>query len=165
MEVIELDKYIEMLEKIEKSVHVERLLNEVPTWIGTAFIISMIVLGAGFAWMLATLILRSNSIGSATVEGIGVLVSAVGILATAGLFLYNRQMTYRVETLTPNSEFEVVTYMSQLSNEEYNELKQQVELNRDSELDDNDLKAINNLLIKKMLPRRNSVIFFRTGGL
>lgn len=160
-----MDKYIEMLEKIEKSVHVERLLNEVPTWIGTAFIISMIVLGAGFAWMLATLILRSNSIGSATVEGIGVLVSAVGILATAGLFLYNRQMTYRVETLTPNSEFEVVTYMSQLSNEEYNELKQQVELNRDSELDDNDLKAINNLLIKKMLPRRNSVIFFRTGGL
>lgn len=115
--------------------------------------------------MLATLILRSNSIGSATVEGIGVLVSVVGILATAGLFLYNRQMTYRVETLTPNSEFEVVTYMSQLSNEEYNELKQQVELNRDSELDDNDLKAINNLLIKKMLPRRNSVIFFRTGGL
>lgn len=49
MEVIELYKYIEMLEKIEKSVHVERLLNEVPTWIGTAFIISMIVLGAGFA--------------------------------------------------------------------------------------------------------------------
>lgn len=43
------------------------------------------------------------------------------------------------------------------------ELKQQVELNRDSELDDNDLKAISNLLVKKMLPRRNTFIFFRTG--
>jgi hypothetical protein len=52
--------------------------------------------------------------------------------------------------------------VSQLSNEEYNELKQQVELNRDFEIEDNDLKAIDKLLIKKMLPRRNSIIFFRT---
>ena len=44
-----------------------------------------------------------------------------------------------------------------------NELKQQVELNRDFETEDNDLKAIDKLLIEKMLPRRNSIIFFRTG--
>lgn len=68
-----------------------------------------------------------------------------------------------MEHLTPESESEVVVYVSQLSNDEYNELKQQVELNRDSELDDNDLKAISNLLVKKMLPRRNTFIFFRTG--
>lgn len=160
-----MDKYIEMLQKIKESVHIERLLNESPDWIGVALIISMSVLGAGFVWMLATLTLRSNSIGSATVEGIGVVASAVGILATAGLFLYNRHVTYQVEHLTPESESEVVTYVSQLSNEEYNELKQQVELNRDSELDDNDLRAINNLLIKKMLPRRNTFIFFRTGAI
>lgn len=160
-----MDKYIEMLQKIKESVHIERLLNESPDWIGVALIISMSVLGAGFVWMLATLTLRSNSIGSATVEGIGVVASAVGILATAGLFLYNRHVTYQVEHLTPESESEVVTYVSQLSNEEYNELKQQVELNRDSELDDNDLRAINNLLIKKMLPRRNAFIFFRTGAI
>lgn len=158
-----MDKYIEMLQKIKESVHIERLLNESPEWIEVALIISMIVLGAGFVWILATLTLRSNSIGSATVEGIGVVASAVGILATAGLFLHNRHVTYQVEHLTPESESEVVSYVSQLSNEEYNELKQQVELNRDSELEDNDLKAINNLLIKKMLPRRNSIIFFRTG--
>lgn len=160
-----MDKYIEMLQKIKESVHIERLLNESPDWIGVALIISMIVLGAGFVWMLATPTLRSNSIGSATVEGIGVIASAVGILMTAGLFLYNRHVTYQVEHLTPESESEVVTYVSQLSNEEYNELKQQVELNRDSEIEDNDLKAINNLLIKKMLPRRNTFIFFRTGAI
>lgn len=160
-----MDKYIEMLQKIKESVHIERLLNESPEWIGVALIISMSVLGAGFVWMLATLILRSNSIGAATVEGIGVLTSAVGILTTAGLFLYNRHVTYQVEHLTPDSESEVVAYVSQLSNDEYNELKQQVELNRDSELDDNDLKAIDNLLIKKMLPRRNTFIFFRTGAI
>lgn len=160
-----MDKYIEMLQKIKESVHIERLLNESPEWIGVALIISMSVLGAGFAWMLATLTLRSNSIGAATVEGIGVLTSAVGILTTAGLFLYNRHVTYQVEHLTPDSESEVVAYVSQLSNDEYNELKQQVELNRDSELDDNDLKAIDNLLIKKMLPRRNTFIFFRTGAI
>lgn len=161
-----MQKYIEMLQKIKDSVHIERLLNESPTWIETALIIAMIVLGAGFVWMLATLTLKSHSIGgTATVEGIGVLVSAVGILATAGLFLYGRHTTYQVEHLTQESESEVVTYVSQLSNEEYNELKQQVELNRDSELDDNDLKAIDNLLIKKMLPRRNTFIFFRTGAI
>lgn len=160
-----MDKYIEMLQKIKESVHIERLLNESPEWIGVALIISMIVLGAGFVWILATLTLRSNSIGSATVEGIGVVASAVGILATAGLFLYNRHVTYQVEHLTPESEFEVVTHVSRMSNEDYNELKQQVELNRDSEIEDNDLKAINNLLIKKMLPRRNTFIFFRTGAI
>ena len=115
--------------------------------------------------MLATLTLKSHPIGTATVEGIGVLASAVGILATAGLFLYGRHTTYQVEHLTQESESEVVTYVSQLSNEEYNELKQQVELNRDSEIEDNDLKAINNLLIKKMLPRRNTFIFFGTGAI
>ena len=160
-----MDKYIEMLQKIKESVHVERLLNESPVWIGTALIIAMIVLGAGFVWILATLTLRSNSIGTATVEGIGALTSVVGILATAGLLLYGRHTTYQVEHLTPDSESEVVTYVSQLSNEEYNELKQQVELNRDSELEDNDLKAIDYLLIKKMLPQRNSIIFFRTGAI
>lgn len=160
-----MEKYIEMLQKIKDSVYIERLLNESPTWIETAFIIAMIVLGAGFVWMLATLTLRSNSIGTATVEGIGVLTSAVGILATAGLFLHNRHITYQVEHLTPESEFEVVTHVSRMSNEYYNELKQQVELNRDSEIEDNDLKAINNLLIKKMLPRRNTFIFFRTGAI
>lgn len=67
--------------------------------------------------------------------------------------------------MTPTSESEVVSYVSQLSNEEYNELKQQVELNRDSELEDDDLKAIDHLLLKKMLPRRNSIIFFRTGAI
>ena len=161
-----MQKYIEMLQKIKDSVHIERLLNESPTWIETALIIAMIVLGAGFVWMLATLTLKFHSIGgTATVEGIGVLVSTVGILATAGLFLYGRHTTYQVEHLTQESESEVVTYVSQLSNEEYNELKQQVELNRDSEIEDNDLKAINNLLIKKMLPRRNTFIFFRTGAI
>ena len=160
-----MDKYIEMLNKIKESVHVERLLSESPTWIGTTLVISMIVLGVGFVWMLATLILKSHFIGTVTVEGIGVLVSMVGVLATAGLFLYARHTAYQVEHLTLDSESEVVTYVSQLSNEEYNELKQQVELNRDSELEDNDLKAINNLLIKKMLPRRNSIIFFRTGAI
>lgn len=162
-----MEKYIEMLQKIKDSVHVERLLNESPSWIGVALIISMIVLGAGFVWMLATLTLRSNFIGSATVEGVGVVASAAatGILATAGLFLYNRHVTYQVEHLTPESKSEVAVYVSQLSNDEYNELKQQVELNRDSELDDNDLKAISNLLVKKMLPRRNTFILFRTGAI
>ena len=159
-----MDKYIEMLQKIKDSVHIERLLNESPTWIGTALIIAMIVLGVGFVWMLATLTLKSHSIGgTVTLEVVGVVTSFIGILATAGLFLYGTYTTRRVELLTPTSESEVVSYVSQLSNEEYNELKQQVELNRDFEIEDNDLKAIDKLLIKKMLPRRNSIIFFRTG--
>lgn len=56
-----MDKYIEMLQKIKENVHIERLLNESPTWIGTALAIAMTVLGAGFILMLATRMLGSRS--------------------------------------------------------------------------------------------------------
>ena len=152
-----------MLQKIKDSVHVERLLNESPTWIGIALSIAMTILGVGFVLMLTTQMLGSRTNRGLMLDGVSIVTSFIGVLATTVLFLYGLYTTNQVEHLTPTSESEVVSYVSQLSNEEYNELKQQVELNRDSELEDNDLKAINNLLIKKMLPRRNSIIFFRTG--
>ena len=158
-----MEKYIEMLQKIKDGVHVERLLNESPTWIGIALSIAMTILGVGFVLMLTTQMLGSRTNRGLMLDGVSIVTSFIGVLATTVLFLYGLYTTNRVEHLTPTSESEVVSYVSQLSNEEYNELKQQVELNRDSELEDNDLKAINNLLIKKMLPRRNSIIFFRTG--
>ena len=158
-----MEKYIEMLQKIKDSVHVERLLNESPTWIGIALSIAMTILGVGFVLMLMTQMLGSRTNRGLMLDGASIVTSFIGVLATTMLFLYGLYTTNQVEHLTPTSESEVVSYVSQLSNEEYNELKQQVELNRDSELEDNDLKAINNLLIKKMLPRRNSIIFFRTG--
>lgn len=158
-----MEKYIEMLQKIKDSVHVERLLNESPTWIGIALSIAMTILGVGFVLMLTTQMLGSRTNRGLMLDGVSIVTSFIGVLATTVLFLYGLYTTNQVEHLTPTSESEVVSYVSQLSNEEYNELKQQVELNRDSELEDNDLKAINNLLIKKMLPRRNSIIFFRTG--
>ena len=160
-----MEKYIEMLQKIKDSVHIERLLNESPSWIGIALIISMAVMGAVFVLMLGVLSLHSSSSSSIVAEGVALGMSFVGVLATTVLFLYGLYTTNQVEHLTPQSESEVVSYVSQMSGDEYNELKQQVELNRDSELEDNDLKAINNLLIKKMLPRRNSIIFFRTGAI
>lgn len=165
MEVKELDRYIEMLQKIKENVHIERLLNESPTWIENALAIAMTVLGAGLILMLVTQLLGSRSTRSIALEGMALVTSFVGVLATLGVFIYATYTARQVEHLTPKSESEVVAYVSQLSNEEYNELKQQVELNRDSELDDNDLKAIDHLLIKKMLPRRNNIIFFRTGAI
>lgn len=158
-----MEKYIEMLQKIKDSVHVERLLNESPTWIGIALSVAMTILGVGFVLMLTTQMLGSRTNRGLMLDRVSIVTSFIGVLATTVLFLYGLYTTNQVEHLTPTSESEVVSYVSQLSNEEYNELKQQAELNRDSELEDNDLKAINNLLIKKMLPRRNSIIFFRTG--
>lgn len=158
-----MDKYIEMLQKIKDSVHVERLLNESPAWIGVALSIAMTILGVGFVLALTTQLLGSRTNSGLVLEGVSIVTSFIGVLATTVLFLYGLYTTHQVEHLTPTSESEIVSYVSQLSNEEYNELKQQVELNRDSEIEDNDLKAINNLLIKKMLPRRNTFIFFRTG--
>lgn len=160
-----MEKYIEMLQKIRDGVHIERLLNESPSWIEIALIISTTVMGVGFVLMLGILSLHSSSTSSIVAEGLAIVMSFAGVLVTTVLFLYSLYTTHQVEHLTPTSESEVVTYVSQLSNDEYNELKQQVELNRDSELEDSDLKAINNLLIKKMLPRRNSIIFFRTGAI
>ena len=152
-----------MLQKIRDGVYIERLLNESPSWIGIALIISMTVMGAGFVLMLGILSLHSSSSSSIVAEGVALVMSFVGVLATLGVFLYAVHITYQTEHLTPTSESEVVTYVSQMSNEEYNELKQQVELNHDLEIEDNDLKAIDKLLIEKMLPRRNRIIFFRTG--
>lgn len=158
-----MEKYIEMLQKIKDIVHVERLLNESPSWIGIALSIAMTILGVGFVLMLTTQMLGSRTNSGLVLEGVSIVTSFIGVLATTVLFLYGLYTTNQVEHLTPTSESKIVTYVSQLSNEEYNELKQQVELNRDSEIEDDDLKAINKLLIKKMLPRRNSIIFFRTG--
>lgn len=158
-----MEKYIEMLLKIKDSVHIERLLNEPPTWIEIAFIIALIILGVGFALMLVTQMTGSRSNSDIVWECVAMGTSFIGVLATTVLFLYSLYTTHQVVNLTPESQSEVVTYVSQMSNEEYNELKQQVELNRDTEIEDNDLKAIDHLLIKKMLPRRNSIIFFRTG--
>ena len=158
-----MEKYIEMLQKIKDSVHIERLLDAPPTWIGVALSIAMTILGVGFILMLTTQLLGSRTNSGLVLEVVSIVTSFIGVLATTVLFLYGLYTTNQVEHLTPTSESEVVSYVSQLSNEEYNELKQQMELNRDSELEDNDLKAINNLLIKKMLPRRKSIIFFRTG--
>ena len=158
-----MDKYIEMLLKIKDSVHIERLLNEPPTWIEIAFIIALIILGVGFTLMLVTRMTGSRSNSDIVWECAAMGTSSIGVLATTVLFLYSLYTTHQVVNLTLESQSEVVTYVSQMSNEEYNELKQQVELNRDSEIEDNDLKAIDHLLIKKMLPHRNSIIFFRTG--
>jgi hypothetical protein len=160
-----MEKYIEMLQEIKDSVHIERLLNESPSWIGIAFSIAITILGVGFALMLTTQILGSRTNSGLVLEGVSIVTSFIGVLATTVLFLYGLYTMNQAEHLTQSSELEVVTYVSQLSSDEYNELKQQVELNRDSELEDNDLKAINNSLIKKMLPRRNSIIFFRTGAI
>lgn len=160
-----MEKYIEMLQKIKDSVHIERLLNESPSWIEVAFIIALIILGVGFALMLVTQMTGSRSNSDIVLECVAMGTSFIGVLATTVLFLYSLYTTHQVVNLTPTSESEVVSYVSQLSNEEYNELKQQVELNRDSELEDKDLKAIDHLLIKKMLPRHNSIIFFRTGAI
>lgn len=154
-----------MLQEIKDSVHIERLLNESPSWIGIAFSIAITILGVGFALMLTTQILGSRTNSGLVLEGVSIVTSFIGVLATTVLFLYGLYTMNQAEHLTQSSELEVVTYVSQLSSDEYNELKQQVELNRDSELEDNDLKAINNSLIKKMLPRRNSIIFFRTGAI
>ena len=141
----------------------ERLLNESPSWVGIALSIAMTILGVGFALMLTTQVLGYRTNSGLVLEGVSIVTSFIGVLATTVLFLYGLYTTNQVEHLTPRSESEVVSYVSQMSSDEYNELKQQVELNRDTEIEDNDLKAIDHLLIKKMLPRRNTFIFFRTG--
>ena len=59
----------------------------------------------------------------------------------------------------------MIEYVSQMSKTEYDDLKQQVELHRGSTFEDSDLQAISDLLIEKMLPRRNNIIFIRTGAI
>ena len=156
-------KYIEMLQKIRDSVHIERLATDSPEWLGQALVVAAMVVLFAFTFLLILSMMPIRTRSTSKFEDIGAVITFLGILATLVLFVWYTVTSYQTEHLTSNSESEVVTYVSQLSNEEYNELKQQVELNRDSELEDNDLKAIDHLLIKKMLPRRNTFIFFRTG--
>lgn len=160
-----MDKYIEMLEKIKDNVHVERLASDSLEWLGKALIVvAMVVLFAfTFLLILSLMPIRTGSISK--LEHVGAVITFMGILTTLVLFVWYTVTSHQSEHLTSNSESDVVAYVSQLSNMEYNDLKQQVELHRDSRIEDGDLKAINNLLIKKMLPRRNSIIFFRTGAI
>ena len=44
-----MDKYIEMLQKIKENVHIERLLNEFPEWIGFWIITVFFIAGVSAA--------------------------------------------------------------------------------------------------------------------
>lgn len=160
-----MDKYIEMLEKIKDNVHVERLASDSPEWLGKALIVVAMVVLFSFTFLLILSLMPIRTGSISKLEHVGAVITFMGILTTLVLFVWYTVTSYQSEHLTSNSESDVVAYVSQLSNMEYNDLKQQVELHRDSRIEDGDLKAINNLLIKKMLPRRNSIIFFRTGAI
>ena len=82
-----MDRYIEMLLKIKDSVHIERLLNEPPTWIEIAFIIALIILGVGFALMLVTQMAGSRSNSDIVWECVAMGTSSIGVLATTVLSL------------------------------------------------------------------------------
>lgn len=157
-----MDKYIEMLQKIKDSVHIERLATDSPEWLGQALIVAAMVVLFAFTFLLILSLMPIRTGSISKLESVGAVITFMGILSTLVLFVWYAVTSYQAEHLTSNSESDVVTYVSQLSNMEYNDLKQQVELYRDSRIEDGDLKAINNLLIKKMLPRRNTFIFFRT---
>lgn len=160
-----MEKYIEMLQKIKDSVHVERLLNEFPEWIGFWIITVLFIGGVSAAILVVMTSLDWDSTVFIVIEflsGAATLIAgASGIILLMVSLVVGRQVT----TLTNESQSRVIEYVSQMSKTEYDDLKQQVELHRGNTFEDSDLQAINDLLIEKMLPRRNNIIFIRTGAI
>lgn len=160
-----MDRYIEMLLKIKENVHIERLLNEFPEWIGFWIITVLFIGGVSAAILTVMASLDWDSTVFIVIEflsgAITLIAGASGIILLMVSLVVGRQVT----TLTDESQSSVIEYVSQMSKTEYDDLKQQVELHWGSTFEDSDLEAINDLLIEKMLPRRNNIIFFRTGAI
>ena len=158
-----MDKYIEMLQKIRDGVHIERLLNEFPEWIGFWVITVLFIAGVSAAiWA----VIASLDLDSTVFIVIEFLSAAATLIAGASgiiLLMVSLFVGRQVTTLTDESQSSVIEYVSQMSKTEYDDLKLQVELHRGSTFEDSDLQAISDLLIEKMLPRRNNIIFIRTG--
>ena len=154
--------YLDTLQHLQETLHIERQLETYPEWILWAFMAfsGLLLLAFVYSSMNRTLNggystanpskLRSILNSSAVIGFIGTCI--VGIIALG----YARPYV----SLTNDSEQRITVYLSQMDTDEYTKLKQQVEVNRSEHFNDRTTQAIHEQLVSTLSPRQRSFFFF-----
>lgn len=148
-----MDKYIEILQKIQQLSNAKRIYETYPKWIEQ--------ITAGLFWVTIALVMGFLALGmefglrndeSDRKWATRVLVA---LLVSGGLFLFSMSIYNEADkgykTLNDESSTRVTQIVSNMSDSEYNELQQVMQLNAGSDTGDVTLNAIAKYLQDKLV--------------
>lgn len=150
---MKLDKYIEVLQKIQQLSNATRIYETYPEWIGQAT--------AGLFWVTVVLLMgflvlgMEFDIASDGPDRKWFNRVVVALLVSGGLFLFSMSVYNEADkgykTLNDESSTRVTQIVSNMSENEYNELQQVMQLNYGSDTGDVTLNAIAKYLNDKLV--------------
>ena len=148
-----MDKYIEVLQKIQELSNATRIYETYPEWIGQVMFVLF--------WVTAALLMGFLGLGmefdiaSDGPERKWFKRVFVALLVSGGLFLFSISVYNEADkgykTLTNDSGGRVTQVVSNMSESEYNELQQVMQLNAGSDTGDVTLNAIAKHLQDKLV--------------
>lgn len=148
-----MDKYIEVLQKIQELSNATRIYETYPEWIGQVTFVLFCVTVAllmGFLGLGMEFDIESDGPERKWFKRV-----FVALLVSGGLFLFSisvyNEADKGYETLTNDSGGRVTQVVSNMSESEYNELQQVMQLNYGSDTGDVTLNAIAKYLNDKIV--------------
>lgn len=150
-----LDKYIEVLRKIQELSNATRIYETYSEWIGQVtfglFLVTFVLL-MGFLGLGMESVRVSDELDGKWLKGVFVaFLVSVGLFAVS-LLVYN-EVNDGYKTLTNESGGRVIQVVSNMNEHEYNELQQVMQLNYGSDTGDVTLNAtakyLNDKLVRK----------------
>lgn len=148
-----MDKYIEVLRKIQELSNATRIYETYSEWIGQVtfvlFVVTVVLL-MGFLVLGVEFDIESDGPERKWFNRVGVALLVSGGLFVFSLFVYN-EASNGYKTLTSDSGGRVTQVVSNMSESEYNELQQVMQLNYGSDTGDVTLNAIAKYLNDKLV--------------
>lgn len=148
-----MDKYIEVLRKIQELSNATRIYETYPEWIGqvtfSLFLVTVTLL-MGFLGLGMESVRVSDELDGKWLKGVFVALLVSGGLFVFSISVYN-EADKGYKTLTDESSGRVTQVVSNMSEHEYNELQQVMQLNYGSDTGDATLNAIAKYLNDKLV--------------
>lgn len=148
-----MDKYIEVLRKIQELSNATRIYETYSEWIGQVtfglFLVTVVLL-MGFLGLGMESVRVSDELDGKWLKGVFVAFLVSGGLFAFSLLVYN-EANDGYKTLTNESGGRVIQVVSNMNEHEYNELQQVMQLNYGSDTGDVTLNAIAKYLNDKLV--------------
>lgn len=148
-----MDKYIEVLRKIQELSNATRIYETYSEWIGQVtfglFLVTVVLL-MGFLGLGMESVRVSDELDGKWLKGVFVAFLVSGGLFAFSLLVYN-EVNDGYKTLTNESGDRVIQVVSNMNEHEYNELQQVMQLNYGSDTGDVTLNAIAKYLNDKLV--------------
>lgn len=148
-----MDKYIEVLRKIQELSNATRIYETYSEWIGQVtfglFLVTVVLL-MGFLGLGMESVRVSDELDGKWLKGVFVAFLVSGGLFVFSLLVYN-EANDGYKTLTDESGGRVIQVVSNMNEHEYNELQQVMQLNYGSDTGDVTLNVIAKYLNDKLV--------------